>query len=122
MKFLDTNVILRYLTRDDEEKAETCYAFLQRGQRGEQDLFTCKSIIAEVIYVLSSPRHYRLSHRETRARCVPILHLRHLQLLQKGVCLQTLDIFSSHPNLDYKEIVSYDKDFDLMKGISRTES
>ena len=25
MKFLDTNVILRYLTKDDEAKAEACY-------------------------------------------------------------------------------------------------
>ena len=135
MKFLDTNVILRYLTRDDEEKAEACYEFLQRVQRGEQELFTCESIIAEVIYVLSSPRQYGLNHQEIRERLAPILRLRHLQLPQKGVCVRALDIFGSHSTLDYenalaishmenrnlKEIVSYDKDFDMMKEISRTE-
>ena len=88
MKFLDTNVILRYLTRDDEEKAEACYEFLQRVQRGEQELFTCESIIAEVIYVLSSPRQYGLNHQEIRERLAPILRLRHLQL-----CIQSCQTF-----------------------------
>ena len=33
MRFLDANVILRYLTRDDEAKAEACYELFQRVQR-----------------------------------------------------------------------------------------
>ena len=35
MRFLDTNVILRYLTRDDEAKAEACYQLFQRVGRGK---------------------------------------------------------------------------------------
>ena len=31
MRFLDANVILRYLTRDDEVKAGACYTSLTRG-------------------------------------------------------------------------------------------
>ena len=30
MRFLDANVILRYLTRDDEAKAQACYELFQR--------------------------------------------------------------------------------------------
>lgn len=30
MRFLDANVILRYLTRDDAIKAQACFAMLQR--------------------------------------------------------------------------------------------
>ena len=54
MKFLDTNVIIRFLTRDDEEKAEACYQLLQRASRGVETLLTCEAIITEVVYVLSS--------------------------------------------------------------------
>lgn len=61
MRFLDTNVILRYLTGDDQARAQACYELFQRVQRGEEELATCETIAAEVIYVLSSPRlPYRL--------------------------------------------------------------
>ncbi|MCY3638727.1 MAG: PIN domain-containing protein, partial [Chloroflexi bacterium] len=55
MEFLDTNVILRYLTKDDEAKAEACYELFEQARQGDKALFTCEAIIAEVVYVLSSP-------------------------------------------------------------------
>lgn len=135
MRFLDTNVILRYLTRDDESKADACYRLFQRVKQGQEELFTCEAIIAEVTYVLSSPRAcYQLSHGEVRARLLPILALRGLKLPQKRVCLRALDLYASSPVLDFEdalavahmeqrdmaEIVSYDKDFDRLPGIRRT--
>ena len=77
MKFLDTNVILRFLTRDDEEKADACLRLFQQVQRGDEELLTCEAIVCEVVYVLSSRRAgYRLSHEAIRSRLVPILTLR----------------------------------------------
>ena len=139
MRFLDTNVILRYLTRDDEAKAEACYELfqrVQRVQRGEEELSTCEAIVTEAVYVLSSPRlSYRLSHEEIRARLLPILTLRGLKLPQKRVYLRALDLYASSPFLDFEdavavahmeqrgitEIVSYDQDFDRMSGLRRIE-
>ncbi len=136
MRFLDTNVILRYLTRDDELKADACYRLFQRVKQGQEELFTCETIIAEVAYVLSSPRApYQLSHGEVRDRLLPILTLRGLKLPQKRVCLRALDLYASSSVLDFEdalavahmeqqdvaEIVSYDKDFDRLTGIRRTE-
>lgn len=136
MRFLDTNVILRYLTRDDEAKAEACYRLFQKVGQGEEELFTCEAIVTEVVYVLSSQRApYRLSHEEIRARLVPILTLRGLRLPQKRVYLAALDSYASSPFLDFEdalaaahmeregieEIVSYDKDFDLLPGLRRVE-
>ena len=96
MKFLDTNVILRYLTRDDEAKAEACYQLFQRVKLGEEELFTCEAVVTEVAYVLSSPRApYRLSHEEVKARLLPILTLRSLRLPQKRVYLRALDLYAS---------------------------
>ncbi|MBI4287933.1 MAG: type II toxin-antitoxin system VapC family toxin [Chloroflexi bacterium] len=136
MKFLDANVILRYLTRDDEAKAEACYALFQRVKRGEEDVFTCEAIIAKVVYVLSSPRSpYRLPHDEIRGRLLPVLTLRGLRLPQKRVYVRALDIYASLPFLDFedalaaahmetfgaREILSYDRDFDQLQGIERME-
>ena len=136
MRFLDTNVILRYLTRDDEAKAEACYRLFQSVKNGEEELFTCESIVTEVVYVLSSRRAgYRLSHDDIRARLVPILSLRGLRLLHKRVYVRALDIYASSPSLDFEdalavahierqgitEIVSYDRDFDRVVQVQRTE-
>ena len=136
MRFLDANVVLRYLTRDDEVKAMACYELFQRLQRGEEELATCEAIVAEVIYVLSSPRlPYRLSHEQIRARLLPLLTLRGLRLPQKRVCLEALDTYGSSPTLDFEdalatahmaqrgitEIVSYDRDFDRVAGVRRAE-
>ena len=136
MRFLDANVILRYLTRDDEAKAKACYELFQQVRRGEEELATCEAIVAEVLCVLSSPRlPYRLGHEQIRARLLPILTLRGLKLPQKRVCLEALDTYASSPSVDFEdalaaarmgqrgitEIVSYDRDFDRVAGVRRIE-
>ena len=136
MKFLDTNVILRYLTRDDEKKAEACYRLFQAAKRGEETLVTCEAVVAEVVHVLSSTRSpYRLSHAEVRDRLVPILSLRGLRISQKRLYLRALDLFAASPFLDFEdalsvahmrqmnipEIVSYDRDFDRVPAVQRIE-
>ena len=136
MRFLDTNVILRYLTRDDEAKAKACYQLFQRVKRGDEELLTCEAIVTEVVYVLSSRRApYRLSHEEIRDRLVPLLTLRGLRLSQKRIYIRALDLYASSPFLDFEdalaashmeqrgvtEIVSYDKDFDRVAGLRRVE-
>lgn len=136
MRFLDTNVILRYLTRDDEVKAQACYQLFQRVKEGKEELLTCEAIVTEVVYVLSSNRApYRLSHEEVRARLLPILTLRGLRLSQKRVYIRALDLYASSPFLDFedalaaahmgqrgiKEILSYDRDFDRVPGLVRLE-
>ena len=136
MKFLDTNVILRFLTRDDEQKADACLRLFQRVQRGDEELVTCEAVVSEVVYVLSSARAgYGLSHEGIRSRLVPILTLRGLRLPQKRVYLRALDVYASSPFLDFEdalavahmerlgveEIVSYDRDFDRVAGLRREE-
>ncbi len=56
MHFVDTNIFLHYLTRDDPVKAEVCFRLLEQARKGEIALTTSESVIAEVVFVLSSPR------------------------------------------------------------------
>jgi uncharacterized protein len=133
MRFLDANIILRYLTKDDPEKAAACLELFQRVQQGQEELTTCEVIIHEVLYVLCSKAHYGLSHEEAAARLRPLLVLRGLHIASKRICLRALDLFANYAFLDFgdalaiaymgdqniPEIFSYDKHFDKIEGVRR---
>ena len=134
MKFLDANVILRYLTRDDPKKAENCYELFQKVKRGEIELTTCEAVIAEVVYVLSSHNLYNLPRDEVCSMLLPIINLYGLKIPQKRLYIRALDIYASK-NIDFedalsfahmekrqiKEIYSYDSDFDKLEELRRLE-
>ena len=134
MKFLDANVILRYLTGDDPQKAANCYELFQKVKRGEIELLTCEAVITEVVYVLSSHSLYNLPRDEICSLLTPIINLKGLKLPQKRLYIQALGIYAAK-NIDFedalcfaymekrqiKEIYSYDSDFDKLKEIKRLE-
>jgi predicted nucleic acid-binding protein len=135
MRFLDTNIILRYLTRDDPEKAQACFALFQRVKQGKELLTTSEAVIAEVVYVLSSPAVYNLKPSEISARLLPILLLRGLKLPKKRLYLRALELYVTYATLDFenvvslahmeqkkiKEIYSYDHHFNRVPTIKRRE-
>lgn len=134
MIFLDANIILRFLTNDDPEKAQRCLALMQRADRGEVQITTSETVLAEVIYVLSSPRLYNLSPERIRSLLRPILQLRGLRLPSRRLYQRALDIYAAY-NVDFEdaltlahmerrgidEILSYDRHFDRIQGVRRQE-
>jgi len=134
MIFLDANVLIRLLTRDDPEKAQRCFDLLKRAERGELELVTSEYVIAEVVYVLSSPRLYHLPPKRIRDLLLPILSLRGLKLLSRQVYRQALDIYAQY-NVDFgdaltvahmrkweiRTILSYDRHFDRIEDVERQE-
>lgn len=134
MKFLDANIILRYLTRDDPEKAKKCYELFQKVKIGEIKLTTCEAVIAEVVYVLSSKSLYNLARDEIYSLLLPIINLNGLKIAKKRIFIRALDIYASK-NIDFedalifahmekrqiKEIYSYDNDFDKIEELRRLE-
>jgi predicted nucleic acid-binding protein len=46
MRFLDANIILRYLTKDDPAKAHACFTLFQQVKQGREELQTTESVIA----------------------------------------------------------------------------
>ena len=134
MQFVDANVFLRFLTRDDPVKAERVKTLLERAQRGEVALCTSESVITELVFVLSSPKLYRLSREEIRVVLSPIVGLRGLKLPSRKTLLRALDLFAA-TSMDFvdalavaqmeavgiSEIYSYDEHFDSLRGITRLE-
>lgn len=84
MIFIDANFILQYVVQpvDRETQAmhdaatELCGAI----ERGEVEATTSESVLAEVAFVLTSPRQYRLPPADVAAYLTPILTLTNLRL------------------------------------------
>ena len=51
---LDTNVIIRFLVRDDEPQAQAVYARFKRAEGDREALFVPSLVLLEVIWVLGS--------------------------------------------------------------------
>jgi predicted nucleic acid-binding protein len=134
MQFIDANIFIRHLTRDDPEKAQACFDLFRRAERNEISLLTSEAVIAEVVYVLSSKQLYALSREEIRELLHPLLSLPGLKLTHRRVYLRALDLYATYP-IDFEdalvvaqmerqkvtEVYSYDRDFDQVAGITRLE-
>jgi predicted nucleic acid-binding protein len=121
--FLDTNVWLRFFTRDDPAKAEACRGLLERAAQGEVRLTTNELVLAELEWTLRS--YYKLPKPEVVERLWAVLGTAALQLPRRGVIEAALLLYERH-NVDYVDaynaaelkarglttIVSYDADFD----------
>lgn len=132
--FLDTNVILRYITRDDPEQARRAQRVFEQLEQGELSVTTTEAVVVEAVQVLSSKALYHLPRAEVRTHLTNILHVRGLVVPQKRSLIRALDLYAS-TNLDFVDVLivahmerlrvttvlSFDKDFDRMEGITRRE-
>ncbi len=135
MQFVDTNIFLRHLTNDDPLRAKACLSLFRKAQHKDIRLTTSESVLAEVIYILSSPKlSYHLSPEDIRTRLQLLLALPGLILPHRKVYLRALDIYAAY-HLDFEdalsiahmerqkisEIYSYDQDFDRTRQLKRLE-
>ena len=130
MRFIDTNIFLRYYTRDDEKKAEEVLKLLSKVEKNEEKVITSPLVIFEVIFTLE--KYYKVSKKEIQDLLQPILNLRGLKLDFREVFSLALELYSKK-NISFadafnacfmekqgvKEVYSYDKDFDQIEGIKR---
>ena len=54
MKALDTNVLIRFLVRDDERQAETIYRIFKQAESDKEILFVPLLVVLETVWVLES--------------------------------------------------------------------
>jgi predicted nucleic acid-binding protein len=131
-RFLDTNVLLRYLTRDDEDKARLALALLTRVERGEEKVVTSPLVIFETVFTLQ--KRYGFPKEQIRDAVSDLLSLRGLELPNKSLYARALELFATE-NIPFTdahtaaymqshgltEIYSWDTDFDHIPGIQRVE-
>ncbi len=131
-RFIDTNVFLRYLTRDDPAKYERCRGVFRKAIEGEIEITTSAIVIAELIWTLSS--YYRVPKAEVIEKVSVIVGTESLIIPDKNVVADALVLYARR-NIDYidaynavfmryqglREIYSYDEDFDALEEIQRRE-
>lgn len=134
MRFLDANVLLRYLTRDHPDHSERAYAFLRRVETGEIDATITEAVLAEVVHVLSSKVLYNVPRAMIQDQLVAILTLKGMRLRAKGRYLRALEIYAA-TNLDFVDallvahveqtkdavLVSFDRDYNKIASVMRKE-
>lgn len=132
MRFVDTNIFLRFLVNDDPEKADACEALFKKAIAGEQDLVTSEMVIAEIIWVLES--YYELKRTHIRESVEKIINTRNLTCPHSEIIISALSLYVNK-NIDYidaynafvmkrdetNEIYSYDKHFDRIDWVERIE-
>jgi predicted nucleic acid-binding protein len=132
--YIDTNILIRYLTKDDPEKQERAAALLQRVEKGQLHVIVPLTVVSETVFVLASPRNYGLPREEIVALLTPILKLTNLRLENRRLIMRALDLYATS-NRSFgdcliaasmyqsaaKVIYSFDTDFDRLPGITRQE-
>jgi len=132
MKFIDTNIFIRFLVNDIPQKADACEKIFKNAVAKKETLFTTEMVIAEIIWVLES--YYELSQQEVQEKVEKILNTPNLICPHKDLILNALTIYSEK-NIDYidaynalilkgkgiKELYSYDKHYDRMDWLTRLE-
>ncbi len=132
--FIDTDVIIRFLTGDDLRKQAAATALFEQIEQGLLTVAAPDTVIADAVYVLSSPRLYHIARSEVRELLAPLVHLPHFRVQNKSCVLRALDLYAA-ANLDFGDtliiasmeqqnshvLYSYDTGFDRIQGITRQE-
>lgn len=130
--FIDTNILIRFLTGDDPVQFPRCLRLFKRAQDGEVLLITSTLVIAELIWTLDS--YYKIPKEQFIKKTSviigsPAVHLPEKDLIAAALVLygrKNIDYIDAYNSvlmrqLELKEIYSYDKDFDKLDGIHRLE-
>jgi predicted nucleic acid-binding protein len=135
MHYLDTNIIIRFLTGDDTKKQAASASLLKRIEAGELSVVVPDVVIAEAVYVLSSPRLYHHARQEVAELLTPLLQLPHFEVQNRQILLRALRVYADTKGLDFADayivaameqanatrLFSYDTGFDNFPFITREE-
>ena len=130
--FIDTNIFLRLLIKEDEKTYSQCYKLLSAIKTNQIKAVTSSITLAEIVWTLLS--YYKFPKRKVVQAVKSILNLKELKIIDAYNPLVSLELFDKY-TVKYidtliasvKEIadkkwivVSYDRDFDKL-AIDRKE-
>ena len=130
--FVDTNIFLRYLTKDDPSKYEKCREMFKKAMKGDIAIATSAMVIAELVWTLLS--YYKVPKAEVVEKVSVIVGTQYLTIPDKQVIADALVLYA-RKNIDFidaynavfmryrgiRDIYSYDEDFELVEEIQRRE-
>lgn len=132
--YIDTDVIIRLLTGDDAVKQAAAQALFEAVEARSLTVAAPDTVIADAVYVLSSPRLYAQPRAQVAAMLSRLVQLPSFKVSQRSVVLAALAIYGQHA-VDFGDamilasmqaqgataLYSYDEDFDAFTEIERLE-
>lgn len=130
--FIDTNIFIRVLIKEDEKTYADCICFLKLVKNNDIEATTSSAVLAEIVWVLKS--FYKFGKGELVKAMKSIVNIGGLKVIETVGANLAVEIFEKN-NIKFidaliasiKEIrnkewtvVSYDKDFDKL-GVLRKE-
>jgi predicted nucleic acid-binding protein len=133
-EFVDTDVFIRLITGDDPVKQAAAEVLFQQVEARVLTLRAPDTVIADAVFVLTSPRLYALPRTLIREKLAHLVGLPGFLVHNRRLLLRAPDTFAT-TNLDFGDamivatmerrgattLYSYDHDFDRMPSISRRE-
>jgi len=130
--FLDSNIFLRPIVKDDEIKLNECKDLFNEVNGNRLAAVTSNFILAEIVWVCQ--KFYGLDKGTVMGALKRILSYKGIKVLDGSNPVLAVDIYerynikfidaliASHPKIQSKEmiVISYDKDFDKL-GVIRKE-
>lgn len=132
--YVDTDVLIRLLTGDDRRKQDAARAFFTGVEDGRFTAAAPESVIADAVFVLSSPRLYGTPRPRVAELLSSLARLPHFRVHNRQVVLRALDLFGNS-GLGFGDallvahlerqgggiLYSYDRHFDRFATIERRE-
>lgn len=134
--FLDANIFLRHLRNDHPQWSPACRQVFADIEAGRLDGWTSELVVAEVVFLLESKKHYHQPRQAIAEALGAVLFLPHLKLERKGRYRRVLQLYATYPKLSYvdchtascveanqtaPELYSYDTEFDAIETLTRRE-
>ncbi|MFZ0932429.1 MAG: PIN domain-containing protein [Syntrophobacteraceae bacterium] len=88
----DTNILIRYLTRDDEPLYVRAKEFFDKVKEGSIRAVILESVIAECVYVLA--KIYKAPKTKAAESLIDILRYKGIANLDRGELIRALTLFS----------------------------
>jgi predicted nucleic acid-binding protein len=131
---IDTDVIVRLITRDDPAKQAAAAQLFQDIADGKLTVRAPVTVIADAVFVLCSKRLYNMPRPHAAAALARLVRIPRFRVDSRRTVLAALDLFGS-TNVDFGDsmlvasmrqtgattLYSYDRDFDRFPTVVRQE-
>ncbi len=102
MKAVDTNILVRFLTGDDELQAKKAYAIFKKAESEKSELFVPLLVVLEMIWVLESV--YEISRTAILDAITDLLSMPIFKFDQRPA-LQVLVVSARKNNIDLSDLL-----------------
>ncbi len=125
--FLDTNIFIRFLTRDNEKMFDECRKLFEFIRMGKIVPYTSNIVLLEIVFILT--RQYKFPKNDVRKDLEKLINLRNLTLIETADTKDAVRLFGN-TNIKFSDcyistqiptgvtLVTYDKDFKKISSIS----